>query len=125
MQYEEAVKTLLDANVISGVALFAVALLALFLLVGQAVKMWKELFHKPKQDEVDSYAQHIKDSEERFKREERHIAENHDNIMDLREGLRVNCIANIALLNHAIHNGNTGEMEDALKELNGYLINRK
>ena len=125
MQYEEAVKTLLDANVISGVALFAVALLALFLLVGQAVKMWKELFRKPKQDEADSYAQHIKDSEERFKREERHIAENHDNIMDLREGLRVNCIANIALLNHAIHNGNTGEMEDALKELNGYLINRK
>lgn len=125
MQYKETVETLLDANAASGFLLFAIAAIALFMFVGQAIKMWKELFRKPKQDEIDSYAQHLKDSEERFKREERHIAENHDNIMDLREGLRVNCIANIALLNHAIHNGNTGEMEDALKELNGYLINRK
>ena len=125
MQYNDAVNTITDASAVSRFLLFVVALLVLFLLGGQAVKLWRELFHKPKKDEEHSYAQHLNDSEERFKRGERNIAENHENIMDLREGLRVNCIANIALLNHAIHNGNTGEMEGALKELNNYLINRK
>ena len=125
MQYEEAVNTLFDVGAASSFVMFVVALLVLFLLAGQVVKLWKELFSKPKEDEDASYDKHCRVSEERFKRGEQHIAQNHDNIMDLREGLRVACIANMALLNHAIHNGNTAEMEHALGELNNYLINRK
>lgn len=125
MQYEEAVSTLLNVNAVTGFMGVVIAVIVLFLLGGQAVKLWRELFSKPKQAEDAHFDQHVKDSHERFERGERHIAENHDNIMDLREGLRVSCIANIALLNHAIHNGNTDEMTHALMELNNYLINRK
>lgn len=125
MQYEEAVNTLLNVNAIAGFMVVVIAAIVLFLLGGQAVKMWRELFRKPKLDEDANFHRHVKDSSERFERGERSIAENHDNILDLREGLRVSCIANIALLNHAIHNGNTDEMTHALTELNNYLINRK
>lgn len=125
MQYDEAVNTLLNVNAVTGFMGVVIAVTVLFLLGGQAIKMWRELFAKPKQDENACFDQHVKDSSERFERGERNIAENHDNILDLREGLRVSCIANIALLNHAIHNGNTDEMTHALTELNNYLINRK
>lgn len=125
MQYDKAINTLLDVDAAAGFLLFVVAGLVMFILAGQAVKMWKDLFGKPKQAEDEAYAQHCKDSEERFREGEKHIKENHDSIADLREGLRVSCIANMALLNHAIHNGNTAEMERAASELNNYLINRK
>ena len=125
MQYDKAINTLLDVDAAAGFLLFVVAGLVMFILAGQAIKMWKELFGKPKEDENKAYEKHCRDSEERFQEGEKHIKENHDNIMDLREGLRVSCIANMALLNHAIHNGNTAEMERAASELNNYLINRK
>lgn len=125
MGYDVAVNTLLDSNSISAFLLVLIALLVLFLLAGQGVKMWRDLFGKPKADEDAAYKKHCEDSEKRFKADERHIAENRDDIRDLKEGLRVSCLANMALLNHAIHNGNTDEMKHASGELNKYLINRK
>lgn len=125
MQYDEAVNTLLDVDAAAGFMMFVIAGLLVFILVGQAVKMWKDLFGKPKQDENKAYEKHLKDSDERFQRGEKHIAENHDHIMDLREGQRAMCVACMALLNHELHNGNSDEMNDALSGLNNYLINRK
>ncbi len=125
MQYEEAVNTLLDVDAVYKFFLVVIALLVLFILVGQGIKMWRELFGKPKQAEDEAYEQHCKDSEARFREVEQHIKENNDNIADLMEWLRVSCMASMALLNHAIHNGNTDEMEKASSELNTYLINRK
>lgn len=125
MQYDKAINTLLDVDAAAKFLLFVIAGLVLFILVGQGIKMWRDLFGKPKEDENKAYEKHCKDSEERFQEGEKHIKENRDSIADLREGLRVSCIANMALLNHAIHNGNTAEMERAASELNNYLINRK
>lgn len=125
MGYDEAVKTLLDGNAVSSFLLVLVALIVLLLLAGQALKLWRDLFGEPKEAEDAAYKKHCEDSEKRFKADERHIAENRDDIRDLKEGLRVSCLANMALLNHAIHNGNTDEMKHASGELNKYLINRK
>lgn len=125
MQYDEAVNRLLDVDAAAGFLMFIIAGLLIFILVGQAVKMWKDLFGKPKEDENKAYTKHVQDSEERFQRGEKHIAENHDHIMDLREGQRVMCVACMALLNHELHNGNSDEMNDALSGLNSYLLNRK
>lgn len=125
MGYDEAVNTIFDSSAVSVFLLVLIAILVLFLLAGQGIKMWRDLFGKPKEDEDAAYERHCHDSEERFKMDERHIAENRDDIRDLKEGLRVSCIANMALLNHAIHNGNTDEMKHASGELNKYLINRK
>lgn len=125
MQYENAVNTLLDVDAAAKFLLFVIAGLVLFILVGQGIKMWRDLFGKPKEDENKAYAQHCKDSNERFLEGEKHIQENTDAIRDLKEGFRVLCIANKALLNHAIHDGNTAEMEKASSEVDNYLINRK
>ena len=124
MPYEDAVQTVLNKNSLTVFLLVLIALMVLFLLIVQVIKAVKDLW-KPKQDEESAYAAHCRDSEERFKRGERHIAENRDDIRDLKDGMRVCCISNMALLNHAIHNGNTAEMENASAELNKYLINRK
>lgn len=125
MQYENAVNQLLDVNAASTFLLYVIAAILLFILIGQAVKLWRDLFGKPKEDEDKEYEQHCKDSDERFQEDEKHIKENRENIADLREGFRASCISIKALLNHAIHNGNTAEMEKAVRELDNYLINRK
>lgn len=125
MGYGEAVNTLLNANSLTSFLLVLIALVVLFLLGGQAVKMWRDLFGKPKENEEAAYKRHCKESEKRFEKDEEYIAENRENIRDLKEGLRVSCLANMALLNHAIHDGNTDEMKHASGELNKYLINRK
>lgn len=125
MQYDKAVNTLLDVDAAAGFLTFVIAALVVFILIGQGIKMWKDLFGKPKEDEDKAYAKHLKDSDERFRDGERHIKENTDAIKDLKEGFRVLCISQKALLNHSLHNGNTSEMEKAASELDGYLINRK
>ncbi len=125
MQYEEAVNTLLDVDVVAKFLLFVIAGLVLFILIGQGIEMWRDLFGKPKEEEDKAYADHLRESEKRFREMEQHIKDNNDNIADLMEWLRVSCMASMALLNHAIHNGNTDEMEKASSELNTYLINRK
>ena len=125
MQYSDAITTVMDGNSMSSFLLVLIALMVLFLLVVQVIKAIREMFQKPRQDVDKAYAEHCTQSEQRFQRGEKHIAENRDDIRDLKDGLRVSCIANMALLNHAIHNGNTAEMESASAELNKYLINRK
>lgn len=122
--YTEAVETLMTKSTLMGFFGVAIALLVLFLGIGQAVKLWRDL-KKPKDEEGNSIEKHIRDADERFQRGEKNIETNRQDIADLREGLRVTCVANMALLNHAIHNGNTNEMLEASQGLNTYLINRK
>lgn len=121
MNYSDATNTLLNGSTLATVMMFLIAAGVLLVLAAQVAKAWKELFGK----KPSSLQDHCSESTKRFEEGERRMAENHQHILDLREGQRVNCIANIALLNHAIHNGNTLEMEHALGELNQYLINRK
>jgi predicted negative regulator of RcsB-dependent stress response len=125
MNYSEAVQTLLNAESASHFWLVCIALAVLLLLACQTFKTVRELFFQPGREAAEAYGTHCEQSEQRFQRDERHIAENRDDIRDLKEGLRVSCVANMALLNHAIHNGNTAEMQRASDQLNQYLINRK
>lgn len=123
MSYEQAAETLLSRDGLTHALMLLLAALSLFLALGQAVKLWREL-RRPSSGAAD-LKQHMQEAGERFSKGERHIEENHRDILDLKEGLRASCVANMALLNHAIHNGNTAEMEAASKGLNDYLINRK
>lgn len=124
MGYEEMVETIVNRASIVTVLVFLLAGLGIFLAVGQAIKLWREL-KKPKGDEENSYSKHISDAEERFQRGERKMDQNTQDITDLREGQRVTCVAIMALLNHSLHNGNDKEMLEASDGLNKYLINRK
>lgn len=123
MDYLEAAEMLLNKNAAMTVLLFLIALAVLLVLSAQVVKACKELFGKKNTE--NAFEEHCKDSEERFRAGEKHIAENHDNIADLREGNRVMCYALLALLGHETKTSNGEEMEAAQRELNRYLINRK
>lgn len=125
MQYDKAVNQLLDVNAAATFLMYVIAGLVLFILIGQAIKMWKDVFKKPKQDNEHAYENHLSESNKRFEDGEKLMHENRDAIRELREGFRVLCISQKALLNHAIHNGNKTEMEEASSNLDHYLINRK
>ena len=123
MGYSEAAHMLLDKNSLLSVLMFLIAFAVLLVLAAQVVKACKELFGK--KEDANAFATHCKNAEERLRAGEKHIAENHDNISDLREGNRVMCYALMALLGHEMRTSNGEEMEAAQKELNRYLINRK
>lgn len=125
MQYNEAVNTITNGANISTVILYVIAAMLLLILAANAVEACKKLFGKKPGKPDEALLKHCEDAEDRFRRGEKHIAENHDHIADLREGQRVMCVAVMALLNHDLHNGNSDEMNRALNGLNDYLINRK
>lgn len=123
MDYSEAAGMLLNRNTLLTVLLFLIAIAVLLVLAAQVVKACKELFGRKKSG--NTFEQHCKDADDRFKAGERHIAENHAHIEDLQEGNRVICLSLLALLGHANRTSNGEEIEKAQNELTTYLINRK
>lgn len=122
MDYTQAAETLLDKSVIANVLLFLIAGMVLLILVAKAADAVKKLFGHKQDNTLEA---HCKDAEARFRAVEKHNAENHDHIADLKEGNRALCVAVMSLLNHAIHDGNTDEMTSAYAGIKKYLINRK
>lgn len=122
MDYSEAANMLLNRNTILTVLLFLIAVAVLLVLAAQVVKACRELFGKKA---GNTFEQHCKDADVRFKAGEKHIAENHAHIEDLQEGNRVICLSLLALLGHANRTSNGEEIEKAQNELTTYLINRK
>lgn len=122
-QYTQAAEMLFDQSVFLKVVTYLIAGALLLILAANVVEAAKKLFFKNNTNVA--LEKHCKDAEERFIRGERHIAENHDHIVDLKEGNKNLCLAVMALLSHAIHNGNTDEMTNAYAVLKSYLINRK
>ena len=109
----ENAKVVLDLNNWQGFVIIVVALLGLFILVGNAVKTWREL-KKPKESAEMTEKEKLRDVVL--------MLENHEKQIDeLREGLTCMCQASQALLNHSLHNGNTGEMEEASDAISKYL----
>ena len=123
MAYSDAAEMLLNRNMLLTVLLFLIAVAVLLVLAAQVVKACRELFGK--KTSGNTFEQHCKDADERFKSGERHIAENHAHIEDLQEGNRVICLSLLALLGHANRTSNGEEIEKAQNELTTYLINRK
>ena len=106
-------KMILDLSNWQGFVLILVALLGLFVLAGNAVKTWREL-KKPKESAELTEKEKLRDVVM--------MLENHEKQIDeLREGLTCMCQASQALLNHSLHNGNTGEMEEASTAIAKYL----
>lgn len=125
MGYTDAVEMLLNKSAILTVLLFLIAVAVLLVLAAQVVKACKELFgsrkQKPPERQENALDAHCRASEERFRDGERHIKENHQDIMDLREGQRVLCYGMYEVLGHLLHNGNKDAMEKASSDLIKYL----
>lgn len=109
----ENVQVLFAGNNLLTFSMVCVALMGLYVLIGNAIKIHREI-HKPSE-------QRETDLKTRVKSLEKATSEHTEEINDLHEGVRVQCQAVMALLNHAIHNGNTDEMAAASQRLNTYL----
>jgi len=125
MGYADAIEMLTDKNAVLAVLLYLIAFAVLLVLTAQAVKAGKELFGRKKEaapePQEDALGTHCRESEERFRDGERHIRENRNDIMDLKEGQRVLCNGMYEVLGHLLHNGNKDAMEKASGELFKYL----
>lgn len=125
-EYVAAVEQLTDKGNIITVLLFLIAALVMLILAAKGVEAWRTLFGKPKPEKPHDKSEtaldaHCRASEERFRDGERHIKENHKDIMDLKEGQRVLCNGMYEVLGHLLHNGNKDAMEKASSELFKYL----
>ena len=66
---------------------------------------------------VDKMEQMLQNDYLRFEHDEK-------DLVQMKAGLQVICKGVLALLNHEIHNGNGDEMQDALKGLNAWMLEK-
>lgn len=93
-------------------------------VVGKAVDTVKG-WRKPRQVANDAVGDVLANHSERLDRDKRRLDKHDDDLDDLKEGVRVQCVAIKALLEHELHNGNSTEMKDASDGLDKWLINRR
>ena len=60
---------------------------------------------------------------EKLSADKRELEQHEKEIRALKDGQRALCTGVMALLDHQLHNGNTGQMEDAKKDIDKYLKN--
>lgn len=90
----------------------AVAILAFLVLLGNAIKTIKE-WRKPGMSEAE------------WRREvDEKLGSDNKRIKSLEEGNKAICKALIALLSHEINGNSSDKLQNALAELNNYLIER-
>lgn len=97
-----------------------IALAGLVILASKLVEAVR-IFKKPLDKKETSLENHQEACERRFNRDKQELDNHRQRIEALEAGQRVQCQALHALLEHAIHNGNTDEMKEASKELFNHM----
>lgn len=100
------------------------ALAGIIILVANVVDAVRKL-RRPQEREHETLVTHQQACERKFTNDKTRLDAHDKALEDLNGGLRAQCVAVKALLNHAIHNGNTTEMVDAASGLDDWLIHRK
>lgn len=100
--------------------LVLVALAGLFILFANVVEAARKL-RKPRAAEAQDLAEKQSACDRKFDHDLQVLNEHNDRIEELEKGARVQCAALYALLEHALHNGNTTEMKKASTDLFNYL----
>lgn len=101
-----------------------VALAGLVILTANVVDAVRKL-RKPAQKAQETLTERQISCDRKFAKDLARLDAHEKALEDVYNGQRAQCVAVKALLNHAIHNGNTTEMVDAANGLDEWLINRK
>lgn len=117
------IKVMMEGNNFFIFLMVLVAIMGFFLLVGNVIKMLREII-KPHNDKNDEMKAEVKDLKKKVDRVEEVIDQHSIEIDDIRHTNRIQCQAVRALLNHAIHDGNTDEMQRAAGALDDYLTEK-
>ena len=97
-----------------------IALAGLVILASKLVEAIR-VFKKPHEKKETSLENHQEACERRFSNDKQELDNHQQRIEALEAGQKVQCAALHALLEHAIHNGNTDEMKKASTNLFNYL----
>ena len=116
----ENIRVLFEQNNLLIFAIVLVAIMGLFVLVGNVIKTFREI-RKPHNDAKDDLRVEFLGLKNQVDHITRTINSHSTEIDDIRHTNRIQCQAVRALLNHAIHNGNTDEMLRAAGALDDYL----
>ena len=79
---------------------------------------------KRQSEPTTDLAKRIGDQARMLDNDKRKLDDHDRQLGDMRRGLMVNCAGIQALLEHELHNGNTGEMEEASKNIDKWLRER-
>ena len=119
----ENVKALFENSNFLIFLMVLVAIMGLFVLVGNVIKTFREL-KKPRDDQRDNIQTEVKELRHKIDKIEFVIDQHGTEIEDIRKTNRVQCQAVRALLSHAIHDGNADEMQHAANKLDELLNSR-
>lgn len=117
------IKVMMEGNNFFIFLMVLVAIMGFFLLVGNVIKMLREII-KPHNDKNDEMKTEIKEVKNKMNHIEQAMNSHNGEIEDLRQMSRIQCQAIRALLNHAIHDGNTDEMIRTSNALDDYLTDK-
>ena len=108
----ENIKVIFEENNLLIFMIVLAAIMGFYILVGNVIKITRDI-RKPHGD-ISKEIKELKIT----------VNTHSTEIDNIREMNRVQCQATKALLNHAIHNGNTSEMEEATEALDKYLMKK-
>lgn len=117
------IKVMMEGNNFFIFLIVLVALMGFFVLVGNVIKTFRDI-KKPKQDNEESIKTEIKELKNQVRRIETVMDDHGREIDDIRDTNRVLCQSIRALLIHALHDGNTEEIERAASALDDHLTKR-
>lgn len=117
---KEEVGVLVNPGVWSAVLLFLCAGAALFLLVCKVIGAVREL-RRPRETQQDAQEQKQRECDRKFENDNRMLMRHDMEIETLRKGMQVLCEGQLAIVEHALHNGNADQLKEACSNLNKYL----
>lgn len=118
---QEEIRTLFDAAAWEGAVVLLCAAAGGFLLVCKVIEAIKNLRRPRGKDPLDGVQP---ECERKFDNDHRMLTRHDREIGEIREGLQVMCAGQRALLEHALHNGNAEELQQASGKLYSYLEKR-
>lgn len=113
----------LEALTHESILTFLIVLIALIWVAerlmsfAERVKKW----HRPQEVREETLASRQEACKKKFDNDQKRLDEHDERLDDLEKGQRVLCNGIHALLEHALHNGNSTEMEKASKALFDHL----
>ena len=119
----ENIKVMFEGNNLLIFMIVLVAIMGLFVLVGNVIKTFRDL-RKPTDDMREDLNLEVKELKRQIDRVEQTVSDHSIEIDDIRHTNRIQCQAVRALLNHAVHDGNTDEMLRAAGALDDYLTGK-
>lgn len=118
---QEEIKTLFDAAAWEGAVVLLCAAAAGFLLVCKVIEAIKKL----RQSRGEQAREGVQpECERKFDNDHRMLTRHDREIGEIRDALQVLCSGQWALLEHALHNGNADQLQEASGGLRKYLEKR-